>query len=82
MARVGVVLTVVLVLFSVFGYVSADECDFNGTVHLEKGDLANYTSDQVGCGLKRVSSSWGIIIIVFFVLVILLMIYGLLFRRK
>jgi len=81
MARIGVVLAVVLLLFLTFGSVSANNCDFNGTVHLDRGDLANYTSDQIGCATGRFSSNWGILIIAAGVFAVLLLIYGL-SRRK
>jgi hypothetical protein len=56
-------------------------CNFTGRVHLNKSDLAPYTQDQFGCALEHMNESWDILLIVGFVGLIALFLYGL-YRRK
>lgn len=52
-------------------------CNFSGAVHLDGGDLPNYTNDQIACGMQRISDSWASLIIAGVVFLGLMLIYGL-----
>ena len=72
---------ILLVVSSASASLYGPTCNFNGSVHLNGSDLPSYASDQIGCGLQRVSNSWGILIISVFALGILIFMYGL-YKKK
>jgi len=80
--RSDILLSCVLIVL-IMGTVSAAEsiCTFNGSVSLDKGDLAAYTSDQIGCAIQQISESFGILLILAACLLVLLFIYGL-YKKK
>lgn len=57
-------------------------CDFNGSVRLNKSDLLPYMSDQVGCGLQKTSDGSALLIVAFVSAAILLVVYGLMSRKR
>jgi len=69
-----VLFLVVLLVDSVSAYNSV--CNFNGSVNVSKADLVAYTQDQIGCGIQHISSGIDILIIAFFVLLGLVILYG------
>jgi len=80
--RIWSLIAVVMLLIAVCGLVSASICDFNGTVKLDKRDLANYTSDQLGCAIGKTSDSSSTFIVWGFILVLLVVAYGLWGRKR
>jgi hypothetical protein len=73
-----------LLFYLILGSVVASStiCDFNGSVRLNKSDLLPYLSDQVGCGLQKTSDGSGLLIVAFVIAAILLVIYGLMGRKR
>jgi hypothetical protein len=72
------ILVALAVLLLSSGWVLAYDpaCDFNGSVRLNKSDLPSFTRDQLGCGLQRVNDNVSILIISGFVLIGLVILYG------
>lgn len=68
-------LTIYLILGTVLAYDKI--CNFNGSVRLNKSDLAPYASDQAGCMFQSMGDGSAILIIALLVLVIAIFLYGL-----
>lgn len=71
-------LLTLIVLFSCLGEGLAynGTCDYNGSVNINKSDLPSFTRDQIGCGIQKTGSSMDILIICSFILLGLVIIYG------
>jgi len=69
-----------LILGSVVAYDKI--CDFNGSVRLNKSDLLPYLSDQMGCGMQKTSDGSALLIVAFVGAAILLVVYGLMGRKR
>lgn len=81
MVKLSYLAVLLLLSISLVSAALSSPCVFDGAVHLNGSDLANYTSDQIGCGVQRMSAGADIIIISVFGFGVLIFVYGL-YKRK